>query len=142
MDTSPHPGAEHAVTRLPMPGPPGARVHPSCHSRSCCVSGVHAPNPHRVRGLVLRAQTGLQGTGTVQGGSWERRPRPAHFQLVLEGSLNSWVSGPTVCPRGTPTVQSVVCTAHPAREAGVGSSPSPQQKESGQGEGVLEADGS
>lgn len=35
MDTSTHPGAEHPVTRLPMQGPPGARVHPSCaHSTS------------------------------------------------------------------------------------------------------------
>ena len=30
MNTSTHTGAEHPVTRLPMPGPPGARVHTSC----------------------------------------------------------------------------------------------------------------
>ena len=60
--------------------------------------------PHHVLGLVFRAQTGFQGTGTVQGRSWEGRPRTVHFQLVLESSLNSWASGSAVCPRVNPSV--------------------------------------
>ena len=111
MNTSTHPGAEHPVTRLPMPGAAwGARSHQLRAQRFGVIPGVAVYRgsmpqvPHHIVGLVLRAQTGFQGTGTVQGGSWEGRLRTVHFQLVLERSLNSWASGSAVCPRVNPSV--------------------------------------
>lgn len=64
MDTSPPPGAEHAVTRLPMPGPPGARVHPSCHSQVAVYQGSMPQIPHPRTGPCSQSSDWTQGTGT------------------------------------------------------------------------------